>query len=108
MISGEEKDLSSQRCCITVNALRWALHTGRIQREIYLDNGKQFVAKVFKDKAQKLGIKLIFGQPYNPKGRGKIERYHKTLYQELIARKVFHLLNHFKKELWNFDHHYNN
>ncbi|MCJ7741144.1 MAG: transposase family protein [Methanoregula sp.] len=31
-----------------VNALRWALRVGRIPREIYLDNGKQFVSKVFK------------------------------------------------------------
>ena len=91
-----------------INALRWALRTGRIPREIYLDNGKQFVAKVFKAEAQKLGIKLIFGRPYNPRGRGKIERYHKTLYQELIALKEFRSLSHFRRELWNFDHQYNN
>ena len=46
-----------------VNALRWALRTGRIPREIYLDNGKQFVSKVFKAEAQKNGIKLIFRRP---------------------------------------------
>jgi transposase InsO family protein len=91
-----------------VNALRWALRPGRIPREIYLDNGKQFVSKVFKAEAQKHGIKLIFGRPYNPRGRGKIERYHKTLYQELISLKEFHSLSHFKRELWTFDHQYNN
>ena len=73
----------------SVNALRWALRTGRIPREIYVDNGKQFVAKVLKAEAQKHGIKLIFSRPYNPRGRSKIERYHKTLYQELIALKEF-------------------
>ena len=51
---------------------------------------------------------MIFGRPYNPKGRGKIERYHRTLYQELIALKEFRSLSHFKRELWNFDHQYNN
>ena len=91
-----------------VNALRWALRAGRIPREIYLDNGKQFVSKIFKAEAQKYGIKLIFGRPYNPRGRGKIERYHKTLYQELIALKEFPSLSHFKRELWTFDHQYNN
>ena len=75
-----------------VNALRWALRAGRIPREIYLDNGKQFVSKIFKTEAQKHGIKLIFGRPYNPRGRGKIERYHKTLYQEHIALKESHSL----------------
>jgi transposase InsO family protein len=92
----------------SVNALRWALRAGRIPREIYLDNGKQFVSKLFKAEAQKHDIKLIFGRPYNPRGRGKIERYHKTLYQELISLKEFHSLSHFKRELWNFDQQYNN
>ena len=55
----------------TVNALRWALRAGRIPREIYLDNGKQFVSKIFKAEAQKHGIKLIFGGLYNPRGRGR-------------------------------------
>lgn len=72
-----------------VNALQWALRKGRIPREIYLDNGKQFVSKLFKAEAQKHGIKLIFGRPYHPRGRGKIERYHKTLYRELIVLKEF-------------------
>jgi len=78
------------------------------QREIYVDNGKQFVAKTVKAEAQKHGIKLIFGRPYNPRGRGKIERYHKTLYQELICLKEFFSLSHFRSELWNFDQQYNN
>jgi transposase InsO family protein len=30
-----------------VNALRWALRKGRIPREIYVDNGKQFVLTPF-------------------------------------------------------------
>ncbi len=29
-------------------------------------------------------------------------------YQELIALKEFHSLSHFNRELWNFDHRYNN
>jgi putative transposase len=63
-----------------VKALRRALRAGRIPREIYLDNGKHFVSKIFKAEAQNQSIKLIFGMTYNPRGRGKIERYHKTLH----------------------------
>jgi len=91
----------------SVNTLRWALRLRQTPREIYLDNGKQFVAKVFKDEAQKNGIKLIFSRPCNPKGRGKIERYHRTLYKELICLKEFQSLSHFKGELWKFDPQYN-
>jgi len=91
-----------------VNCLQWALRKGRIPREIYLDNGKQFVAKDFKAEAKKHGIKLIFGKPYHPQGRGKIESYHKTLYRELISLKNFTNLSHFRKELRKFDDKYNN
>ena len=49
-----------------INALQWALHNGRIPRETYVDNGKQFVSKTFKAEAQKNGIKLIFGRPIQP------------------------------------------
>jgi len=91
----------------SVNCLQWALKAGRIPREIYLDNGKQFIAKDFKKEAKKHGIKLIFGKPYHPRGRGKIEAYHKALHRELISLTEFKSLSHFKKELWRFDQKYN-
>jgi len=91
-----------------VNCLRWTLRNGRVPKQVYLDNGKQFVAKLFKQEAEKYGIKLIFGRPYNPRGRGKIERYHKVLHHELISLKEFSSLSHFRRELWKFDTKYNN
>jgi len=57
---------------------------------------------------QKHSIRLISGKPYHPRDRGKIERYHQTLYRELIALKEFRSLIHFGCELWNFDRRYNN
>ena len=91
----------------SVNCLRWALRNGRIPKQIYLDNGKQFIAKDFKKEAAKYGIKLIFGKPYHPRGRGKIEAYHKALYRELISLKKFKSLSDFRKCLWKFDNQYN-
>ena len=91
-----------------VNCLQWAARKGRIPKQIYLDNGKQFVSKDFKKEAEKYGIKLIFGKPYHPRGRGKIESYHKALYRELISLKNFKSLSDFRKQLWKFDNQYNN
>jgi putative transposase len=54
------------------------------------------------------GIKLIFGKPYHPRGRGKIESYHKILWSELISQVRFESLAHFKKEVRRFDRRYNN
>ncbi len=90
-----------------IHTLHQALRKGRTPKQIYLDNGKQFVANDFKKAAKKYKIHLIYGKPYHPRGRGKIEGYHKVLYRELISAKTFSSLSHFRKELWKFDKQYN-
>jgi len=40
--------------------------------------------------------------PYNPRGRGRIEHYHKTLHQGLIALKEFRSLWLFKARSLEF------
>lgn len=90
-----------------INALHHALKKGRIPREMYFDNGKQFIADDFKKELARFHIRPIYGRPYNPKGRGKIERYHEVLYQELISQVHFSSLSHFRKELRQFDRRYN-
>jgi putative transposase len=90
-----------------IDALRGALRKGRMPREIYLDNGKQFIAKEFKAELAKYHVKPIYGRPYHPRGRGKIESYHKVLWRELISQVRFTSLAHFKRELRRFDGRYN-
>ena len=90
----------------SIHCLKGALKKGRIPREIYLDNGKQFIAKAFRVVAEEQYIKMIFGKPYHPRGRGKIEAYHKALYRELILKIRFKSLEHFKQELRKFDKKY--
>jgi len=90
-----------------IDSLCLALRKGRMPREIYLDNAKQFIAEEFREEASKYGIKLIFGRPYHPRGRGKIEGYHKALWRELITQIRFSSLAHFRRELRKFDRRYN-
>jgi len=90
-----------------IDSLHLALKKGRMPREIYLDNAKQFIAAEFREEASKCGIRLIFGRPYHPKGRGKIEGYHRALWRELITQVRFSSLPHFKRELRKFDKRYN-
>ena len=90
-----------------IDAVQGAVRKGRVPREMYLDNGKQFVAKEFKAELARHRIKPIFGKPYRPRGRGKIESYHKALWGELISQVRFSSLPHFKRELRDFDRRYN-
>ena len=90
-----------------IDALQTAVRKGRIPREVYLDNGRQYTAAEFKAELAKYHIKPIYGKPYHPRGRGKIESYHKVLWRELITQVRFSSLGHFKRELRRFDRRYN-
>ena len=90
-----------------IDALKCALQRGRVPREVYLDNAKQFTADEFKAELAKYRIKPIYGRPYHPRGRGKIESYHKVLWRELITQVRFSSLPDFKSELKKFDRRYN-
>lgn len=90
-----------------IDAMRHALRNGRVPREVYLDNAKQFTAVEFKAELAKYHIRPIFGRPYHPRGRGKIESYHKVMWRELITQVRFSSLDHFKSELKKFDRRYN-
>ena len=87
--------------------MRWALRVGRFLREIYLDNGKQFFENTSKAEAKRQGIKLIYGRPYNSRGKGKIKSYHKVLFRELTCVNEFLSVSCFRKELQRFGEHYN-
>ncbi len=90
-----------------VNALRWALRNGRRPRAVYVDNGPCFIAEDFKAFCSEQKVQIIYGRPYNPRGRGKLERFHRTLYQELISQVRFRSLGHFRRELWLYRRRYN-
>lgn len=87
--------------------LRAAFKRGRKPRCLYVDNGTHFNANKFKTFCQVNGVKLIFGTPYHPQGRGKIEAFHKILHRELIKQKEFTSLAHFRRELSKFLTYYN-
>ena len=97
----------SKSAAEAVNVLYHAIKKDRVPRQIYLDNGRQFTSKEFRDELARYGIKPIYGKPYHPRGRGKIENYHKILYKELITQVRFRSLSHFRKELRKFDRRYN-
>lgn len=51
---------------------------------LYVDNGKIFIAEQFKLICARLGIQLKYATPYNCAGKGKIERYWKTVQDSFI------------------------
>lgn len=61
------------------------LRRGLVQR-LYVDNGAHYRSQHLALVCAKLGIALIHARPYRPQGKGKIERWFKTVRAPLLTR----------------------
>lgn len=68
-----------------LDAFQWALLKRGLPRKLYVDNGPAFRSKHLEYVAACLGIALIHSKPYTPQGRGKIERFFKTVRSDFLA-----------------------
>jgi putative transposase len=69
----------SERLDSYLNAFQQALSKRGLPRKLYVDNGAAFRSKHLEYIAASLGIALIHSRPYKPQGRGKIERFFRTV-----------------------------
>jgi len=83
--------------------------------EALTDNGPEFGTKESSQKAHhpferlliELGIKHRYIQPYRPQTNGKVERFWRTLNEDLIEGTYFESIEHFKEELFKYILYYN-
>jgi putative transposase len=67
------------------DALRKALSKRGLPRKLYVDNGPNFRSHHLAHITASLGIALVHSRPYKPEGRGKIERWFKTLRSQFLS-----------------------
>ncbi|MEO3871663.1 DDE-type integrase/transposase/recombinase [Nonomuraea sp. B12E4] len=66
-------------------ALRPALACRGVPQAVYLDNGSAFVDSWLLRACASLGVKLIHSTPNRPEGRGKIERFFRTVRDQFLV-----------------------
>jgi putative transposase len=66
-------------------ALRPALASRGVPTSVYVDNGSAFVDAWLLRACAKLGIRLIHSTPGRPQGRGKIERFFRTVREQFLV-----------------------
>jgi transposase InsO family protein len=66
--------------------LKQALLKRGLPARLYVDNGSHFRSRQLSLVCARLGIALIHSRPYKPQGRGKIERWFKTVRAQLLTR----------------------
>jgi len=68
-----------------IDALRKGLKKRGLPRKLYVDNGPAFKSHLLRHATASLGIALIHSTPYQPQGRGKIERFFRTLRMQFLS-----------------------
>jgi len=66
-------------------ALRPALASRGVPKAIYVDRGSAFVDTWLLRACAKLGVRLVHSAPYRPEGRGKIERFFRTVRDQFLV-----------------------
>jgi hypothetical protein len=61
------------------------LRRGIVQR-LYVDNGASFRSQQLALVCAKLGVALIHARPYQPQGKGKMERWFRTVRAQFVSR----------------------
>lgn len=83
--------------------------------EVLSDNGSEFGNKDTKNKANhpferlliEMGIKHRYIRPYRPQTNGKIERFWKTIEEDLLSEMCFDSFEHLQTELTEYLYYYN-
>jgi transposase InsO family protein len=65
--------------------LKQALLRRGIPVKLIVDNGAAYRATTLQGLCVRLGIHLIFCRPYSPEGKGKLERWHRTLRDQFLS-----------------------
>ena len=88
-------------------------HYGIQFAEILSDNGAEFASRnnledhPFEAMLIELGIKHRYTRPYRPQTNGKVERFWRTLDEDVIQGATFDNIHHFAKELFEYLVYYN-
>jgi len=69
----------SERLTCCLDTLKQALSKRGLPRKLYVDNGAAFRSRHLEHITASLGIALVHSKPYKPQGRGKIERFFRTV-----------------------------
>ncbi len=76
---------ASQGLDASLDCLRQAIAARGVPIRLYIDNAKMYRSPQLARIAASLGILIIHSRPYQPEGRGKIERCFRTVREQFLA-----------------------
>jgi putative transposase len=106
---------ADQKRMTVTHSLERVFRTYGLPQAFFVDNGKPWGDSHDTSWSKlgvwllKLGIELIHSRPYHPQSRGKNERFHRSLDEEVLLLKPLHSYAHAQRafniwrEIYNFD-----
>jgi putative transposase len=88
-----------------LDCLRQAIAARGIPTRLYVDNGKVYRSQQLARISASLGILTTHTPPYQPQGRGKVERYFRSVREQFLANLDRHLslsLQELNERLWTW------
>jgi hypothetical protein len=76
-------------------------------KKILSDNGSEFRGKETQHILHQLGITSVFTKPYRPQTNGKVERFWRTLEDELLRETLYKTTDAFEEEIFQYCVYYN-
>lgn len=92
------------RCLL--DDLMLAIRRFGIPKRLYTDNGAAFRSRHLRMVAAKLGISLPHTPPYTPRGRGKVERFFRSVREQLLTGRQRTSLQKLNTDLNEWIHRY--
>lgn len=85
-----------------LDCLRQALLRRGLPRRLYVDNGPSFRSQHLAQITASLGIALVHSTPYQPEGRGKCERWFRTVRGQFLSRWQGEELGTLNQTFWSW------
>jgi len=89
----------SEALALYLDTLEQAFSKRGLPRKLYVDNGPAFRSKHLEYITASLNVALIHARPYKPQGKGKIERWFKTVRTNFLPRFKGHTLSELNESL---------
>lgn len=83
--------------------LKQAVLKRGLPKKLIIDNGAAYRAHSMQGICARLGIRLVYCRPYHPEGKGKLEKWHRTVRDQFLSEvdfKQIHGLDDLNARLW--------
>jgi hypothetical protein len=90
-----------------ITDLMTAVRRFGIPQRFYVDNGAAYASRHLKLVCARLGTQLVHTPPYRPQGRGKVERWFKTVRERFLCDRKFASLEDLNRQFqaWLSEYH---